>query len=142
MATRGARNFDMLVPASLGAFLNAHGASATSVSRFVGGASQKLVIPRGHTAYIWGISAYTPSTITGNSAVMKLYVDGVDQSASFTTDQALDSTHPAGSFRATTAPFVVDATSAEVVLELYATLGAVGGSLTISATIWGLLFPS
>lgn len=124
----------------MGAFAGSHAASSTTQSRFLGSAQQRLVIPRAHKAYVWSIAGYTPTVFASSNAVLKLYVDGADQSASFTTTQAIDPTHAAGVFVPTTAPFEIDATSAEVLVDLYATLGATGASLAISATIYGVTF--
>ena len=125
-----------------GGFVNTHAQNSTSASRFLGSATQLQVIPIGHKAEIWAIAVYSPSAPpSGQTATPKLYQDGSDVSASFTVTQAIDNTHLAGLVVPTSKPYIVDATSAAVTLDVRETLTATTGSLTISATIIGRIWP-
>lgn len=127
---------------NLGGFLNSHTQNGTTASRYLGSAGAMLIIPKGYKAEVYAISCHTASTLppAGQTATPKLFQDGSDQSGSFTTDHLISNSSASSLTKPTSAPFVVDATAADVQLNVEQTLTATTGTLTITSSIFGRVY--
>jgi len=103
-------------------------------------AGARLQIPLGFIAHLYAITAYMPLAVpAGQTVTISLAVGASDKVAEWSA-LALTDTVTAGTSLPTTAPYVVDATSAEQRLSVAALMSAATGTLVVCGTIFGYMY--